>query len=289
MPTPSQNRHHLTAALQDHGQRDAATLVNTQIHPSTLTEAATIGDSISVDVDLVLGDATDAAFNASLPLGSEAIIGHAYAARKTDASANAFGLALQGSDTFEGGGTTLTTTTRYGQVAAMWDGTIWRILSAGTSGALPSGSSLTLGNGTGSPALTMNKVNAGTDGISMQNAGALRGELLLDGSEKFILRNYAADGTTVLGSLTFDNASGLLTSLLGVVITAGGLTITAGGLTVTAGGASIVAGNLALTAGVRAVLNAPAAADDAAAAALSPTVPVGGAYHVSGALKQRLV
>ncbi len=282
MPTPSQNRHHLTAALQDHGQRDAATLVNTQIHPSTLTEAATIGDSISVDVDLVLGDATDAAFNASLPLGSEAIIGHAYAARKTDASANAFGLALQGSDTFEGGGTTLTTTTRYGQVAAMWDGTIWRILSAGTSGALPSGSSLTLGDGTGSPALNMDKVGTGTDSINLKNVGALRGRVQLDASENLVLSMFDTDGVTLLGAITLNNSTGAITLSKGTTITTGGLTITAGGQT-------IAAGNLSLTAGVRAVLNAPAAADDAAAAALSPTVPVGGVYHVSGALKQRLV
>jgi len=281
MPTPSQNRHNLSAALQDHGQRDAATLVNALIHPDTLTAAATIGDSVSVDVDLVLGDATSAAFNASLPLGSEAIIGHAYAARKTDASANAFGLALQGSDTFEGGGTTLTTTTRYGQVAAMWDGTIWRILSAGTSGALPSGSSLTLGDGTGSPALNLNKLGTGTDRINLQNAGTLRGRLELDASENTVLSMFDTDGVTLLGAITINNSTGAITLSKGTTITTGGLTITAGGQT-------IAAGNLSLTAGVRLVGNLPSAADDAAAAALSPTVPVGGLYHTAGAVKQRL-
>ena len=65
--------------------------------------------------------------------------------------------------------------------------------------------------------------------------------------------------------------------------------IAAGGLTVTAGGFSLVAGNLVLTSGVRLQANLPSAADDAAAAALSPAVPVGGLYHTAGAVKQRLV
>lgn len=273
MPAPSQNRHHLSAALQDHGQRDAATLVNTQIHPDTLTAAATIGDSISLDVDLVLGDATDAAFNASLPLGSEAIIGHAYAARKTDASANAFGLALQGSDTFEGGGTTLTTTTRYGQVAAMWDGTIWRILSAGTSGALPSGSALTLGDGTASPSLTMNKLGTGTDRINLQNAGTLRGRVELDASENLVLSMFDTDGVTLLGAITLNNSTGAITLSKGTTITTGGLTITAGGLTVSAGAVAL------------ALASVGSYADDAAAAVGG--VPVGGVYRTGSALKIR--
>lgn len=75
----------------------------------------------------------------------------------------------------------------------------------------------------------------------------------------------------------------------GLTIDAGGLTVTAGGIAITAGGQSIVAGNLVLTSGVRLVANLPSAADDAAAAALSPTVPVGGLYHTAGAVKQRLV
>lgn len=168
-------------------------------------------------------------------------------------------------------------------------------LEALTTGALAptsvaAGTGMSIGGastGTAAATLTVNKTAAGVGGVTGQTAAVRRFELLMDGSENLILRNYADDGTTVLGSLTFHNSTGLLTSLLGMVITAGGLVVTAGGLTVTAGGASIVAGNLALTAGVRAVMNAPEAVDDAAAAALSPTVPVGGFYHAGGAVKQR--
>lgn len=317
MPAQSQNRHRLSAPLSQHDQRDAATLVAAQ-----LTEVLTESQEFPDNKDTAMCDATDADVEMSLPLGSEDIIGLPWVAYKVDSSANEVKLVCSGDDEFADASTEIGTTTEGASIGAMWDGTVWRQLAAPVSsgafeattvastGAMTAGTTLTVGTsasvgttlavgtgatiggettGTAAAFMNMNKTAAGEGGARVKAANTLRGELLLDGSEKFILRNYAADGTTVLGSLTFDNASGLLTSLLGVVITAGGLTITAGGLTVTAGGASIVAGNLSLTAGVRAVLNAPAAADDAAAAALSPTVPVGGAYHVSGALKQRLV
>jgi hypothetical protein len=238
--------------------------------------------------------------NVTLPAGSEEIIGLPWYARKTDVSANAAGLLCAGSDTFADTTTSLTTTTQGAEVGAVWDGTYWRPLASSggavsvaavtTTGAITAGTTMAAGTGatiggagagTADATLVFNKTTGGVGGVTGKVANTRRVELILDASENLILRNYAADGTTVLGSITFDNASGLLTSLLGLVITAGGLTVTAGGI-------SLVAGNLALTAGVRAVLNVPEAADDAAAAALSPTVPVGGQYHTAGAVKTRL-
>jgi len=280
---PSQNRLELTRALDQHDQRDASTLVARQFTPSITTS------QVFPDLkDSALIDATAGAVNVTLPAGSEEIIGLPWYARKTDVSANAAGLLCAGTDTFADTTTSLTTTTQGAEVGAMWDGANW-IPLASTGGAvagatLAATSSITVGGtttGTAAAKLTTNKTAAGVGGHDLKAAGVLRAELLLAADEKLILRNYAADGTTVLGSLTFDNTTGLLTSLLGLVITAGGLVITAGGQTITAG-------NLVLTAGVRLQGNLPSAADDAAAAALSPTVPVGGLYHTAGAVKQRL-
>lgn len=188
------------------------------------------------------------------------------------------------------------------------------------------GDSLTLGDGTGSPTLELNKVGTGTARVDLASGAGddklLVGRLSIESNENLVLAIYDVS-EALLGSLTFNRSTGAITSLKGITISAGGLTVTAGGatisagnlavsagsvtaqtglvattggvtvtaggLTVTAGGASVVAGNVVLTAGVRFVGNAPAAADDAAAAALSPPVPVGGWYHLAGNLKQRQV
>jgi hypothetical protein len=139
---------------------------------------------------------------------------------------------------------------------------------------IPGGSaqSLAIGDGTGSPAITANKVGTGTAGIELQSAGVKRTTVQLDASENTVITAYDADGAA-LASITIDGTTGGITLSDGVTITTGGLTITAGGIVVTAG---------------RSQLNLPSAADDAAAAALSPAVPVGGLYHTAGAVKQRL-
>lgn len=149
------------------------------------------------------------------------------------------------------------------------------------------GNSLAVGDGTGSPALTLNKIGTGTDTVNLQSAGDLRGRFQLDANENVVISVHDAD-EVVLGSITLNNATGAITCSKGVTITTGGVTVTAGGVTITAGGLSVVAGNAVLTSGVRLQANLPSAADDAAAAALSPTVPIGGLYHTAGAVKQRL-
>lgn len=187
------------------------------------------------------------------------------------------------------------------------------------------GDSLTLGDGTGSPTLELDKAGTGSARVDLSSGAGddkqLVGRLSIESDESLVLAIYDASEVLV-GSLTFSPSTGAITSLKGITISAGGLTVTAGGatisagnlavsagtvtaqaglrattggivataggLTVTAGGASIVAGNVVLTAGVRMVGNLPSALDDTAAAALSPTVPVGGLYHTAGAVKQRL-
>lgn len=105
-----------------------------------------------------------------------------------------------------------------------------------------------IGDASASPALNLDKLGTGTDDLNMKSAGVLRGRLRLDASENLVLSNFDTNGD-LLGSLTFDNLTGLLTSLLGMVITAGGLTITAGGATITAGGLTVTAGGATVTAG----------------------------------------
>jgi hypothetical protein len=176
------------------------------------------------------------------------------------------------------------------------------------------GNSLEIGDGTGSPALTLDKLGTGTDSINMRNVGDLRGRLRLDASENVVISVHDADEVE-LGSITLNNSTGAITCSKGLTITTGGLTVsagnvavsagsvtaqaglvattggvtaTAGGVTITAGGLSLVAGNAVLTSGVRLQANLPSAADDAAAALLNPVVPIGGLYHTAGAVKQRL-
>jgi len=162
------------------------------------------------------------------------------------------------------------------------------------------GNSLAIGDGTGSPAVTLDKLGGGTDSINMRNVGDLRGRLRLDASENVVISVHDADEVE-LGSITLNNSTGAVTFSKGLTVTSGGLSVAAGGasvtggiraetagLTVVAGGLSVMAGNAVLTSGVRLQANLPSAADDAAAAALSPAVPIGGLYHTAGAVKQRL-
>lgn len=162
------------------------------------------------------------------------------------------------------------------------------------------GNSLAVGDGTGSPAVTLDKLGGGTDSINLRNVGDLRGRLQLDANENVVISVHDADEVE-LGSITLNNSTGAVTFSKGLTVTSGGLSVAAGGasvtggiraetagLTVVAGGLSVMAGNAVLTSGVRLQANLPSAADDAAAAALSPAVPIGGLYHTAGAVKQRL-
>jgi len=305
MPS-TQIRSPLLDTLQQHANRAAGSLIARQFTDS-LTESQAFPDL----KDSALVDSTAGAVNITLPEGSDDITGLPYYVRKTDVSANAAGMACAGSDTFASGATSLTTTTQGAEVGAMWDGTHWiplpssggsvSVASVTTTGAVTAGTTMAAGTGasiggdtagTADATLSLNKTAGGVAGVTGKVVGVKRFELLMDGSENLILRNYAADGTTVLGSLTLDNTTGLLTSLLGLVIASGGLSVsagnivavlgniaasagtvtganglvaTAGGLTVNAGGATI-AGGLDVTSGI-AKLPLLAFPDDAAAGA----------------------
>ena len=259
-PRDPQTRLSLLKPLSEHDQRPASTLVARQF--SAVLEAS---DTFPEGKDCVLADATDGAVVVTLPAGSAEIVGLPFLAYKTDSSANAVSLARTGTDAFADASTSISTTTEGASIGAMWDGTVWRPLSAAATAGpvaattVAASTSVTVGgSGTGTAAgtVTVNKTAAGTAAFELRAAGVLRAEVLLDGAEKLILRNYAADGTTVLGSMTFDNASGLITSLLGLVITAGGLTVSSGGATLT--------GGLQVTSGI-VDLPLVAYADDAAA------------------------
>ena len=243
-PRDPQTRLPLTRALADHDQRCAGTLVNLQIHPTVLTAAETIGSGVvSSDIDVIKGNTSGGAFNVTLPRGAAEIAGHIYEALKS-AGAAAFGFALQGNDTFEDAATTFTNSTTDASVRAYWDGALWRKVGGATGGALPAATSGTLGDGTGSPSMTMNKSAAGTDTIALQAAAVLRGRLQLDAIENLKLSIHDGSGVEI-GSILFDNATGAITLSKGTTITTGGLTVTAGGLTVTAGNTALPLTNYA--------------------------------------------
>lgn len=122
MPS-SQNRLPLSRALADHDQRPAATLKAIQ-----LSDTLTASGTFPPDADEARANATSGAVVISLPPGSEDIIGLPFTACKLDSSANAVSLARSGSDTFAGGGTSISTTVQNGRIGAFWDGSNWRDL-----------------------------------------------------------------------------------------------------------------------------------------------------------------
>ena len=220
-------RLELTRPLSEHDQAAASTLTDLQIFPDPrdtslvpIIAAAEIGvgKDIPAQVDVVRGNATAGAFNVTLPPGSLDIIGHIYEALKTDVSANAFGFVRQGTDAFEDAATSYTNTTQHASVRTYWDGAVWRKVAGATGGVVPPASSSTLGDGTGSPTLTMNKSAAGTDTIVMQAAGVRRGQVQLDGSENLIISTYASDGTTVTGSITISQTNGQIVIPIATVV-----------------------------------------------------------------------
>lgn len=282
-PRDPQTRLPLLSPLSQHDQRCAATLVNLQIWGTAITAATTIGVGIDIDTDVIRGSTATAAANlaVTLPLGSPEIIGHVYELEKTNSDAYTFGFACQGSDTFDDATTLLAQAAQYGTVRTYWNGSKWRKLAAGaTGGALPPASSGTIGDGTGSPTLTLNKSDAGVGTVAFtRNTATARGKLQLDASEDFVMSVYAGNGS-LLGSITLDHASGAVTISGATSISSGGLTIGAGGLDVTAGGLRVASGAAKLD-----LASTIAYADDAAAAVGG--VPVGGVYRTASALKIR--
>lgn len=217
----------LNRPLSEHDQAAASTLTDLQIWPDPrdatlvpLTAAAEIGvgKDIPAQVDVVRGNTTGSAFNVTLPPGSPSIIGHVYEALKTNSGSNAFGFVRSGTDTFEDSATSYTNTTQHASVRTYWDGSVWRKVAGATGGVVPPASSSVLGDGTGSPSLTMNKSAAGTDTIIMQAAGVRRGQVQLDGSENLIINTYAGDGTTVTGSITISQTNGQIVIPIATIV-----------------------------------------------------------------------
>ncbi len=104
---------------------------------------------------------------------------------------------------------------------------------------------LTLGDGTSSPALTLNKSDGGTGKLSIKVGSTERARLGLTTGEALELVQNDGSGSEV-GKLSFNATTGALTSTKGLTISSGGLTVTAGGVTVTAGGLTISAGAVRL-------------------------------------------
>lgn len=228
---PSQTRAPLNLAIQQHAQPPASTLVSDQ---SMVVDADYT--AIDVDMDLFLVDTTDGDIDLDLLPGARYHAGKVYKVQKT-AAANTIYVSADGTEAIEGE-TTVTLSDLNSMLAISWDphAETWRrafpSMPTGT-GTAPS--STTIGDGTGSPSLIMDKVATGTDQIDLQNAGTLRGRLELDASENVALSMFDTDGTTLLGRITLNNATGAITLSKGTTITTGGLTITAGGLTISAG------------------------------------------------------
>jgi hypothetical protein len=264
---PSQNRLPLTLALSDHDQRDAATLVAAQ-----LTDSITASADFPDNKDTALIDATSGAVNVALPAGGEEIIGLPFTAFKTDASANAAGLACAGSDTFADSTTSLTTAVQGGMVRAFWDGTYWRplagaaaaVASINAAGSVTVGTTLAVGTGatiggtgTGTAAanLTLNKTAAGTSNVVYKEANAIRAKAGLDASENYVIEVFTG---------------------------AAGVEASGGSITIAPTGAITITGSVTI-----AIASVRVAADDAGAAALVPAVPVGGLYRTASGVKIR--
>lgn len=142
MPS-TQTRLSLSRALADHDQRPASSLVARQISPSI-----TASTGYPQDIDEAKVNATGGAVALTLPLGSDEIIGLPFLALKTDSSSNAVSLTRSGTDTFAGGGTSISTTAQNARIGAYWDGANWRDWFAGSvSTGLAVSSGLTVASG----------------------------------------------------------------------------------------------------------------------------------------------
>jgi len=92
-----------------------------------------------------------------------------------------------------------------------------------------SAQTLTLGDGTSSPALNLVKSDGGTGKLSIKVSATERARFGLTSGEALELVQNDSDGAEV-GKLSFNATTGALTSTNGLTISSGGLTVTAGGL-----------------------------------------------------------
>jgi hypothetical protein len=323
MTTAHLPRQDLSRPLSEHDQAAAATLVNIYTHATTLTAAAEVGVDTIRDVDVVKGDPTDASFTVKLPLGSADIDGHVYTAIKLSASGNSFGWALQGTDEFEDEATTLTTATENAQLSTYWDHAsgLWRFVAASTvvsttADSFTATDAMTIGDGTGSPTLTMDKVDAGSAFVLFQVDGTTRWTVGTNSGEDFFIQRHASNGDSI-DAISYDDATGLValpaavtigtTLVVNTSIQVGGLvylgsdgaaSFADGGISLNADSSvscdgNLTAAKLIATSGGLDVTGAAkitigsveAYADDAAAAVGG--VPVGGIYRTASALKIR--
>ena len=253
-PRASQTRLPLSSSLSQHDQRPASTLVARQF--SAVIEASDVFPS---GKDCVLADATDGAVVVTLPAGSDEIVGLPFLAYKTDSSANAVSLACAGDDEFADASTSISTTAEGSSIGAMWDGLVWRPLSAAATAGpvaattVAASTSVTVGDGTGSPSITLNKTDLGTDQIRFVSNTKVRGKVTLSSAEATSMSAFNTSEVLV-GSISIDGVTGAIT----------------------------LVGTLVLT-----LADCREAADDAAAALLVPAVPVGGTYRTGSFIKIR--
>lgn len=233
MPS-TQDRAPLGESLAFHSHRPASSLAARQY--TSLTSSAAFPNG----KDSAIVNATSGAVNVTLPAGNDSIIGLPFHAERAnaDATSNAVALVCAGTDTFVDGGTSISSTATADaglHLAAVWDGANWRpYFPPASGGGAAAFSSLTVGDGTGSPAANLDKSGAGVAAVNLKAAGVLRGKLSLDASENVVLSVF--DGSeALLGSITLNNSTGAITLSKGTTITTGGLAITAGGLQVNGG------------------------------------------------------
>lgn len=185
MPS-TQNRAPLGESLAFHSHRPASSLTARQ-YTSTLTSSTTFPDG----KDSAIVNATGGAVGITLPAGSDSIIGLPFHAERAnaDATSNAVALVCAGTDTFVDGGTSISSTATADaglHLAAVWDGANWRpyfpTAANGGPGAfstLTAATSLTVGDGTGSPAANLDKSGAGTGNLNLKAVGVLRGPFIV--------------------------------------------------------------------------------------------------------------
>lgn len=241
MPS-TQNRAPLGESLAFHSHRPASSLTARQ-YTSTLTSSAAFPDG----KDSAIVDATSGAVNVTLPAGSDSIIGLPFHAERAgvDASSNAVALVAAGTDTFVDGGTSISSTASSDDglhLAAVWDGANWRpyfpgAANGGGVGAfstLSASSSMTVGDGSGSPVLDLQKSDGGTSVVKFTSNAKKRWTIGLDASENLTISRFNTS-EVLQESAQFLAASGVFVAPTGIAVTAGGLTVTAGDVTVAAG------------------------------------------------------
>jgi len=296
MPS-TQNRAPLGESLAFHSHRPASSLTARQ-YTSTLTSSAAFPDG----KDSAIVNATDGAVNITLPAGSDSIIGLPFHAERAnaDATSNAVALVCAGTDTFVDGSTSIssTATTDLGlHLAAVWDGAKWRpyfpgAANGGGVGAfstLSASSSMTVGDGSGSPVLDLQKSDGGTSVVKFTSNAKKRWTIGLDASENLTISRFNTS-EVLQESAQFLAASGVFVAPTGLTVTAGGLTVTAGDVTVSADNLAVTLGDVTVAAGdIIATLGDVTAGGTLGGAALSVnTATVFGLSTLAGGILARL-